>query len=177
MRKIFIAFGLFICFTAANAHAQQPQVAQWPRFSSPEGRFSILLPGRPLREDQTKETPVGRVEMHIFTSRTEGGIYVVAYADYAFGDAKRELDANRDSFLKGMKATLLSESDINIKGNPGREINAWREQLTIRTRMYLVGKRYYQMFVIVPTPQAVLEDTNRFFNSFELVEAPSTITK
>ena len=175
MRKIFIAFGLLICFTAATAHAQQPQAAQWPRFSSPEGRFSILLPGRPLREDQTKETPVGRVEMHIFTSRTEGGIYVVAYADYAFGDAKRELDANRDSFLKGMKATLLSESDINIKGHPGREVNAWREQLTIRTRMYLVGRRYYQMFVIVPTAQAVREDTERFFNSFELVEdAPVT---
>ena len=162
---------------AATIHAQQQPTAQWSRFSSPEGRFNILLPGRPLREDRNKETPMGRVEMHIFTSRTEGGIYVVAYADYAFGDAKQELDANRDTFLKGMKATLLSESDINIKGHPGREVNAWRDQLTIRTRMYLVGKRYYQMFVIMPTAQAVAEDTNRFFNSFELVEGAPAVVK
>lgn len=169
MRKRFIAVSLIVCVTAI-AHATI-QTTEWTKFSSPEGRFSVLMPNQPLNDDQSKETPVGKVVMHFFTSRSGTGIFIVAYSDYAIGDAKRELDANRDTFLKGMKATLIAESDIKLQGNPGRDIKATRDQLNIRSRIYLVGKRYYQAVAITPASLPGDVEADRFLTSFQLLQA------
>jgi hypothetical protein len=109
--------------------------------------------------------------MRFFTAGSQQGIFVVAYADYAVSDPKRELDANRDSFLKGMKATLVSESDIKLQDNPGREIKATRDNLSIRSRIYLVGIRYYQIVAITPATLPSNLEADKFFASFELMAA------
>lgn len=173
MRKRFLALSLIICVASA-AHAFL-QTTEWTKFSSPEGRFVILVPDAPVRDEQSKVTAVGKVIMHFFTTRSETGVFIVAYADYAIGDVKQELDANRDSFLKGMKATLVSESDIKLQGNPGREIKAARDQLSIRSRIYLVGKRYYQAVAITPATLPGDVEANKFLTSFELL--PETAAK
>jgi hypothetical protein len=162
---------LSLIIFASSITQASTQIVQWARLSSPEGRFSILMPGRPLRDEQSKDTPNGKVVMRFFTARSEGGVFIVAYADYNISDAKAELDANRDSFLKGMKATLISESDIKLEGNPGREIKATREQLSIRSRIYLVGKRYYQAIAITPATLPGDVEADRFLSSFELTTA------
>lgn len=172
MRQRFFAFSL-ILLVAAIGHAAL-QTTEWTKFSSPEGRFAILMPTEPLRDEQSKETRSGKVLMHFFTTRSEKGIFIVAYTDYAIGDAKRELDANRDSFLKGMKATLVSESDIKLQENPGREIKAARDQLNIRSRIYLVGKRYYQAVAITPATLPGDIEADKFLSSFELLSATTT---
>ena len=169
MRSRFFIPALFICLTLiAEASAQ---TVEWKKFSSPEGRFNVLMPGRPLREEESKETLRGKVVMHFFTVGSEKGVFVVAYADYAMSDAKRELDANRDSFLKGMKATLIAESDIKLQENPGREIKAARDNLSIRSRIYLVGGRYYQIVAVTPATLPANLEAERFLNSFELTAA------
>lgn len=166
-RKLFIP--LFICFAfTVKASAQTTQT--WTKFSSTEGRFTVLMPVEPMREEQTRETRQGKVVMHFFTSGVDKGLFIVAYADYSFGEAKRELDANRDSFLQGMKATLVSESDIKLRGNPGREIRAERDNLRIRSRIYLVGRRYYQVIAITPATLPADIEADRFLTSFELSE-------
>ena len=162
-----LALTIIIC-VASVAHAPA-QTAEWTKFSSPEGRFVVLVPDEPVGDEQSKVTPVGKVLMHFFTTRSETGVFIVAYADYAISDVKRELDANRDSFLKGMKATLVSESDIKLQGNPGREIKAARDQLSIRSRIYLVGKRYYQAVAITPATLPGDVEADRFLTSFELL--------
>lgn len=173
MRKRFLALSLIICVTSA-VHASL-QATEWGKFSAPEGRFTVLLPDKPVRDDQSKVTPVGKVLMHFFTARSETGVFIVAYTDYAIGDAKRELDANRDSFLKGMKATLVSESDIKLQGNPGREIKATRDELNIRSRIYLVGKRYYQAVAITPATLPGNVEADKFLTSFELLPQTTTV--
>lgn len=177
MRHRLLAFSLLISVWSVVAAGASMQTIQWAKFSSPEGRFSILMPGQPLRDDQSKNTQVGKVVMHFFTARSEGGIFIVAFTDYAMGDVKRELDANRDSFLKGMKATLVSESDIKLEGHPGREIKATRDALIIRSRIYLVGKRYYQAIAITPATLPGDLEADKFLTSFQLATTPATETK
>lgn len=150
------------------------QTQEWTKFSSTEGRFSVLMPSQPESDERAKDTPVGRVVMHFFTTRAAGGVFVVSYADYPVGEAKRELDANRDSFLKGMKATLVSESDIKLQDNPGRDIKAERDQLSIKSRMYLVGKRYYQLVAITPATLPGNIEADKFLTSFELAAKTGT---
>ncbi|MBD0370560.1 MAG: hypothetical protein ICV60_06990 [Pyrinomonadaceae bacterium] len=134
----------------------------------------MLMPGKPMTEEQSKDTRVGKVVMRFFTSGTEKGIFIVAYADYKMGEAKQELDANRDSFLKGMKATLVSESDIKLQENPGREIRAERERLSIKSRIFLVGNRYYQVVAITPATLPGNLEADRFLTSFQLVTAATS---
>jgi hypothetical protein len=170
MRTRFFSITLILAAFIAQAPAQTPP---WTKFSSPEGRFSVLMPASPMPEEQGKDTRFGRVTMYFFTAGTEKGIFIVAYADYTMGDVKQELDANRNSFLKGMKATLVSESDIKLQENPGREIRAERDRLSIRSRIYLVGKRYYQVVAITPATLPGNLEAEKFLSSFELAKAPA----
>jgi hypothetical protein len=175
MRSRFFALSFFICLLlAARAPAQ---TTAWTKFSSPEGRFAVMMPGQPMREEESKETLAGKVVMHFFTVGSGQGLFIVAYADYRIGDVKRELDANRDSFLKGMQATLVSESDIKLQENPGREIRAARDKLSIRSRIYLVGKRYYQVVAITPATLPASLEADKFLTSFELVQAAAAEEK
>jgi hypothetical protein len=166
MRSRFFAFSLVLL--AAAAGQASAQTTLWTKFSSSEGRFAVLMPGQPLREEQSKDTRAGKVVMRFFTVGSEKGLFIVAYADYQIGEARQELNANRDSFLKGMKATLVSESDIKLRENPGREIRAERDQLSIRSRIYLVGKRYYQLIAITPATLPGSLEADKFLTSFEL---------
>jgi hypothetical protein len=169
--RFFLALTLLISALWATAHGLGAQTTEWTKETSAEGRFAVLLPTRPLSDEQMKDTPKGRVSMRFLTARSGTGIFIVAYADYEMGDAKLELDANRTSFLKGMKATLVTESDINLRGNPGRDIKAVRDQLSIRSRIYLVGKRYYQMVAITPASIPGDLEADKFLTSFELSTA------
>ncbi|MCA1558386.1 MAG: hypothetical protein LC731_07600 [Acidobacteria bacterium] len=171
-RTRFFALSLFICLVAGARVSAQTQ--PWTKFSSPEGRFTVLMPLEPKMEEESKDTSVGRVVMRFFTAGSEKGIFVVAYADYSVCDAKRELDANRDSFLRGMKATLVSESDIKLQDNPGREIKAVRDNLSIRSRIYLVGRRYYQIMAITPATLPANLEADKFFASFELTSGAAS---
>jgi hypothetical protein len=166
MRSRFFAISLILsAVCVAEAFAQTPP---WTKFSSPEGRFSVLMPAAPLREEQSKDARGNKVVMHFFTAGSQQGIFIVAYADYKMGGVKQELDANRDSFLRGMKATLVSESDIKLQENPGREIRAERDRLSIRSRIYLVGTRYYQVVAITPATLPGNLEADKFLASFEL---------
>jgi hypothetical protein len=169
MRRKFFALSFFICLALAATRVSAQQTPAWTKFSSPEGRFAVMMPAEPMREEQSKETRAGKVVMHFFTVGSPQGIFVVAYADYQIGNAKQELDANRDSFLKGMQATLVSESDIKLQENPGREIRAARDKLSITSRMYLVGKRYYQVMAITPATLPASLEAGKFLTSFELL--------
>jgi hypothetical protein len=169
MLSRFFIIALFIC--AACVSEAFTQAASWTKYSSPEGRFSVMMPVEPMREEQAKETRGEKVVMRFFTAGSEKGIFIVAYADYRMGGIKQELDANRDSFLRGMKATLVSESDIKLRENPGREIRAERDGLNIRSRIFIVGTRYYQVVAITPATFPGNLDADKFLNSFELLTA------
>lgn len=166
LSRFFIASLIVSAALVCEALAQEAK--PWAKFSSTEGRFSVLMPASPLREEQTKEARGAKVVMRFFTAGSEQGVFIVAYADYKMGAVKQELDANRDSFLRGMKATLVSESDIKLQENPGREIIAERDRLSIRSRIYLVGNRYYQVVAITPATLPGNLEAHKFFASFEL---------
>lgn len=171
IRFFVISFLLCTAFLV-EAFAQSPP---WTKFSSPEGRFSVLMPANPLREEQSKDMRGVKVVMRFFTAGSEKGLFIVAYADYQMGVARQELDANRDSFLRGMKATLISESDIKLQENPGREIRAERDRLSIRSRIYLVGNRYYQAVAITPATFPGNLEADKFLTSFELLTAAAPL--
>lgn len=145
--------------------------ADWQRFSSSTGGFSILMPGTPTQQTQSdKAEDGGTYEHHFFTVTRPDGGYLVSYTDFS-EDLVTQLgtDAALDAAIQGMTeegAQVLSQRDITLAGYPGRAIEARDSKgSTYNTQIFLVKGRLY--FLAAMTPN--VGDVERFFNSFNLI--------
>ncbi len=182
MRK-FIACCSLLLLAVVSLHAQEHSVSgnsrpsstidtgSWVRLNSDEGQFSVLLPELAKDQAETKSSPKGPYTTHLFVARTAKGVFLVGWVDYDpsfnFG-VQSELEANRDNFVKGVKATLLNSNRITLEGNPGLEFTAETPQTTFKSRVYIVGRRPYQLIAGTYKGQDNSDEVARFFASFEV---------
>lgn len=148
--------------------------AGWSQFSV-EHRFSVFMPGQPTEQTQTTSSKHGPYTTHLFILRTNALIYLLGWVDYdpSFNfDTKKELEANRDNFIKGVKAKLV-DSTLTVSGSyPGLEFTARKSGQIFKSRVFVVGRRPYQLIVGFPEKDAssaeLLKDADRFFSSFRV---------
>ncbi len=172
--RLLILIGLFIYFAGC-------QQVTWEVFSSPKGSFSVQMPGTPTENKQTMNTPTGVIDIHMFILEQKGcACYIVSYNDYPdslikTSSADQILDGARDGTIEKSKGKLQSEVSISINTYPGRELQVYgpHGKFAIRTRIYLVKNRLYQVGVVTSTEKSVSSDTNKFLNSFKINERNS----
>jgi hypothetical protein len=184
MKKFLIAsFALFLTsFTAvAQEHSSSPpatkapvataNTSSWVRLSSDEGRFSVLLPELAKDQAETNPSANGPYTTHLFIAKTAKGLFLVGWVDYDpnfnFG-VQSELEANRDNFVKGVKATLTNTSKISFNGHPGLEFTAENTDVIFKSRVYIIGRRPYQLIAGTYKGQDDSTNVSRFFESFQL---------
>lgn len=143
----------------------------WSEFTSNEGRFSILMPGVPEASKDTVDSQPGPYTTHLVVFKGERNVYLVGWVDYdpRFNfNRQAELEANRDNFVKNLKATLVSTRALKIDGYQAIEFTAETPQRTFRSRVYMVGRRPYQ--IVIGSPKGVDDSQNvdKFFNSFKV---------
>jgi hypothetical protein len=171
---VVLFFGRSIGLNFDDASMIPGAVIEWKEFSSAEGAFSILMPGQPALSNQTVKTAAGDMELHQYMVELRRRAYGVIYSDLPplflqQPDAARLLlDAGRDGAVSQVKGRLVSEDIIHIGLNPGRELNVEFAKGTIRTRIYLINTRLYQVIAVVPSgqEQKASEDTVKFLDSF-----------
>ncbi len=147
----------------------------WITFKSEAGRFTVLMPGpgEPKADVKTTAPSVGDpYTTYLYTQRSDNGLFLVGYVDYAstfnFNNQK-ELEANRDNFIKGVTgAKLVSERAIKMSTNPGIEFTGETDAVVIRSRIYIVGRRPYMLVAV--TRKGVDDSVNveKFLASFKL---------
>lgn len=172
--RLLILIGLFIYFAGC-------QQVTWEVFSSPKGSFSVQMPGTPTENKQTMNTPTGVIDIHMFILEQKGcGCYIVSYNDFPdslikTSSADQILDGARDGAIVKSQGKLQSEVPISINTYPGREFHVYGPdgKFAIRTRIYLVKNRLYQVGVVTSTGKSVSSDTNKFLNSFKINERNS----
>lgn len=154
----------------ATPAPQGAQPAGWIKYSSAEGRFSILLPSQPKTSEQSVDSAVGQMTNHVFLSQTGSAAFALSYADYPQNDAdpQKVLDEVRAGALKGINGQLISVKNITHKGYPGREFQASVEGALYSSRIFLVKTRLYQMVCVAPAAQLSNEQINAFLTSFDL---------
>ncbi len=171
MTKKIPAVLSLVLLAALAAWAQAP--ADWVKFSPACSPFTVLLPSEPKENKKSTESPNGPYTTTLFTSVSpEREFYMVGWVDYDpkfnFG-VQAELEANRDNFVKSLKATLLSTTPIKLGTHPGIEFKA---ELTgkadIVSRVYIVGRRPYQLIMLSPAGRDSSASRERFFSSFRL---------
>ena len=82
--------------------------------------------------------------------------------------SEAELEANRDNFVKGISATLTSSRTLTLDSYRVLEFTADTADRTFKSRVYMVGRRPYQIVIGYPKDDPDAAATNRFFNSFKV---------
>jgi hypothetical protein len=166
-RRLFAALLVFISSTLVLA--QQLNANPWVKFTSEPGRFSALLPVEPTQQTETTPSDHGDYTTHMFIAKAGSNVYVVAWVDYDASFQFRpdnELDANRDNFIKGLNATLLTSRKLILNGYQALEFTAETTEATFRSRVFIVGKRPYQLVVRTTKGFENKDNATRFFDSF-----------
>ena len=143
----------------------------WVRYNSESGRFSVLMPETPEEKTETTPSDHGPYTTHLFVVRDTKNVYLIGWVDYdpSFNfNRQAELEANRDNFVKGINATLVATHAMNLDGYPALEFSAETADRTFKSRVYMVGRRPYQIVIGTPKDDPDAVSTNRFFNSFKV---------
>jgi hypothetical protein len=144
---------------------------RWKKLTSTEGRFSVLMPGKPKAESQSPVINGGKMEAHSFSvfSRT-GAEFTISYVDapvLATAVAgERMLDAQRETLTQGDESRLLSAEKLTVSGYSGRQYKAIVEDGSqVDEKVYLVNRRLYILFVVHDRGKDE-DDVKKFFDSF-----------
>ena len=143
----------------------------WVRYNSVSGRFSVLMPETPEEKTETTPSDHGPYTTHLFVVRDTKNVYLIGWVDYdpSFNfNRNAELEANRDNFVKGINATLVDTRSLNLDGYPALEFSAETADRTFKSRVYMVGRRPYQIVIGTPKDEPDAASTSRFFNSFKV---------
>ena len=143
----------------------------WVKFTSPNGRFSVLMPEIPEEKTETTDSANGPYTTHLFVVRDTTSVYLIGWVDYdpSFNfNRQAELEANRDNFVKGISATLLNTRPTMVDGYSGLEFTAETGDRVFKSRVFLVGRRPYQIVIGSPKGFDDAAITDRFFSSFKV---------
>lgn len=148
MRKTTIATFL-ILISAILVYGIQAET-EWVKFTSPEGRLSLLLPQAPKLEVVTDPTDE-KLTHNRFSEFEDGYAFVIEYFDNVpITDPEKYLDGAREGIVGAIHGSLIRENKVSLDGYPGRELelSLTASNGTIvsgRTRIYAAGSSFYSM--------------------------------
>jgi hypothetical protein len=157
--------------SSTPAPANTPETSGWVKFTSPEGHFSVLMPETPQDKSETVDSAHGPYTTHLFIVRDTTSVYLIGWVDYdpSFNfNRQAELEANRDNFVKGINATLVNTRPTVVDGYSTIEFTAETADRLFKSRVFMVGRRPYQIVIGSPKGQDASAETERFFNSFKV---------
>jgi hypothetical protein len=165
--------GCLLLVVAGCGQAKVWEDDSWAEFRSDEGRFTVLLPGKPSPQTESATTPVGPVTIHLFVVESKDGAVAVGYADYPKdlvrpGSIDRLLDSARDHAVVGLSGQLLEEQRIGLWSAAGRGLLIRsKDGVFCRSRIYLAGNRLYVIRAFGSRSNVESPVATRFLNSFE----------
>jgi hypothetical protein len=145
------------------------QEASWSEFSSPQGRFAVLMPGAPQEETETNQD--GSTD-HSFSLTSDDSAFLIHYSDIpemeklSQAEVAKLLDNAPNDFTQGANAKLLRTKTVTIDGHPGKEFEfTLKEGINGKGRVYLVKERLYIVVGMTTQP----DNVQRFLDSFRLL--------
>ncbi len=155
------------------------RTTDWIKYNSPEGRYSILLPGEPKLSTQESAMATGeKFTQYIAASRdSSGAVCMVGHFDFPPGTTF-SFDDGRDGMVAAVKGTLISEKTISLGSYPGRELKvsamgADGNGYIVRARFYHTGLRVYVVQMIIAKssdgPGADAKSV-KYFDSFQVTK-------
>jgi hypothetical protein len=152
----------------------------WREVTSPEGRFAVLLPGKPTRDVRTIMLAGAAVKMHMYAVQVAGMAFGVGYADLPQDvDAAQALIEGRDALVRNIAGQISREQDAEAQGVRGLEFEATGTSdgapMRLAARIFADGGRFYQVVLIGRAEPAARVDTALYLGSFKLLGPPTPL--
>ena len=144
--------------------------AGWKQYTSKEGGYKILMPGKPTAVVRNKNQD----SFKTVRLQTKAALYSVSFRGGPIftGSAIPELFGwTQRTTIRGLHARLMEEQSISVGGYPGKEfLIITPEAKYQRNRMIIVKNRYYVITMSGTRRALISEDGDTFFNSFQLLD-------
>ena len=162
---LLVVLGVAAWMLLARAEAEVP-ADDWVTFDSPDGEFSLMFPAEP-ETSQTEEPDT----VYLVTADMRTRVYALAYYDYPqqqvddYG-ADKLLDDRMATGTESISGVITNHEQFVWKDHPGREFWLDVPGGKAHYRIFLVGRRLYQLAII---HMASFEPNHDgFFSSFTL---------
>lgn len=157
----------------------------WKRFTSYEGKFSVLSPAELQEKVNNIETEVGTMAYHSFfyqpiEKEPENFIYMISYVDYpeaAFHPDSTEVindffETTIAGAVESLNGELRYSNEVSLNDNPGRiwRIDYINGEAVMKTKAFLAGNRYYSIQVASHKDKSLNNDMDKFLDSFKIIE-------
>lgn len=168
--KLWTLFVLLCLLCVAQAQTHQDE---WTKYSDEDGRFSVMLPAQP---EQTSESEKG-VVVHGLRVIKAPLVCIIAYSDYPSvgSDIDVALNAERDSFIKPVEASIVSEKRFKYRKAGGGEVPALeftaesaKLASNFKVRIFIDGNRVYVVGIGSKKSEDTAREFDRYINSFTL---------
>jgi uncharacterized protein YbaP (TraB family) len=166
-------------FTGLANKFQPEYIAQnWQTIRNPEGGYQISLPGKPLRRFEA--TGASTICMYPdFTSGIHYYFYTVDFA-VAQADSGRVFELVEDSLVKHLKGKVISRKNLKHKDLEGVELLIQHQDIElsfIRARWFYHQGRVYALHTSSLKERLESPEMEKFFNSFEIIHTPQSLTE
>ncbi len=164
---------------------------EWKKFSPPDGKFTVLLPDKPIEQKKTQDTAVGPTPMTTYACEVNPGddssIFAVTVSEYPpstagigeiHQDGMSEEHANvlvesaANGAIKNFDGQLRGTAQVTLGSYTGKEITLESPTTVFIARYFWIAPRLYVIQVVTtPDQKSVLDSTiAKFFNSFQVKE-------
>jgi hypothetical protein len=164
---------------------------EWKKFSPPDGKFTVLLPGDPIEEKTTQNTAVGATQRTTYACQVENGedssVFAVSVSEYppstaGIKETHREgvseehanvlVESAANGAIKNFQGQLRGTAQVTLGSYTGKEITLESPTTVFISRYFWVAPRLYMVQVVTtPEQKSALDSTiAKFFNSFEVKE-------
>lgn len=184
---VFVASGAFAqtfplsgSVTEESSGQSWERSQRWEEIRDIDGRFAILSPAAFRKTVDTIPTQVGELVFHTYflqspTEEADNLIYMLSYVDYPEGSLHHDstdlvlefLQASQEEAIATVDGELLFANDETLQGYPGRfwRIDYLDGEASIRTKTYVVGRRYYQVQTVSKTNSGLNDSSGRYLGS------------
>lgn len=178
--------GVLICTSSCKNGISKKFNAVFERkFESKEGKFKVSFPNPPKMSSEIIPYSADNlsIPIHMFLDEETTVKSAVIYADYPKGILKgidmneqRVLGGAKEGALNSLSSTMGSyivqnQKDVVINSHPGIIFSAKFEKgLCVIYELVLVGDRLYQVRMFNEKDYPRKEISDKFFNSFELID-------
>jgi hypothetical protein len=143
---------------------------EWVDFSSAEGRFSIVMPGKVTEGKIDLHTDNLTATAHSFTALSPSIDVMCGFFDFPSipDSVDRVFDETRNGSIRNVHGSLLTEGKLTLDGAPGRRFRSTGiGKAFVDEEMYLADRRLYLITITTATKKPD-KNINKIFDSFRI---------